>query len=104
VTEEGYKTPENKRSQCDRKSAVVYHTGDKIIKAVKDNRSLTAVDIHKDSSLNHRILSSRTIQPFLDSVGLKARRKRKKVKMMAEHAKERLKFRKILKKRTTSDW
>jgi hypothetical protein len=70
VTEEGYKTPENKRSQWGRKNAVSYHTGHKIIKAVKDNHSLTAIDIHKDSSFNHRIVSSRNTQPFLDSVGL----------------------------------
>jgi hypothetical protein len=63
-----------------------------MIKAVQNNRSLTAAAIARDLRLNHRKVSTCTIQRFLNSVGLMARRKRKRVKMTKEHAKARFKF------------
>jgi hypothetical protein len=55
--------------------------------AVKKNRDLTAAAMFGDESLNKRRVSNTTIQIFLDSAGLKAQHKRKRVKMTAEHAK-----------------
>jgi len=48
--------------------------------------------VFRDESLNKQSVSESTIERFLNSAGLKARHKRKRVKMTAEHAKARLFF------------
>jgi transposase len=76
-----FKTPEKRTIERGRKPAIGFHTGRKILKAVKKKRSLTAAAIFKDKNLNHRNVSKSTVKRHLNSVGLKARHKRKRVKM-----------------------
>ncbi len=69
-----------------------YHTGRKILAEVKKNRDIIAAAVFRDESLNKRRVSELTIEIFWNSAGLKARHKRKRVKMTAEHAKALLFF------------
>ena len=101
---DGFKTPEKRTNERGRKPVIGFRTGRKIFKAVKENRSLTAAAIFRDKSLNHRNVSESTVKRYLNSVGLKARHKRKRVKMTPEHAKARLFFCKNVQKWKMKQW
>lgn len=48
-------------------------TGKKILDKVKNDRNLTAVDIHEDSEVNHKNVSYNTINRFITDNGFIAR-------------------------------
>jgi AraC-like DNA-binding protein len=84
---DGFETLEKRTNGCGLKPAIGFHTDRKILKAVKENHFLTAVTIFRDKIINRQNISESTFERYLNTVGLKTRRKRKRVKMTPKHDK-----------------